>query len=265
MISRLSHTAKRRGMHRRTDVKTTVGVTIAGFIFVLCLYSSLWSTKPPTKVRPSAYEIIARSRLVELQAGETPEQILRSTGLMTGSFAWDDYANDIRRVHKKYFEPYSSGMLTNRRHERRKQLNEHSNATDKIDRVGARLADSLNLLSLGRNISATGGFDAETPQDIPRVVHTTSTGMLPKRFASWEMLNSKAGWQVHSYNSEGVLSWMTDFFGRRESRGRHAQRKTATSSIMDLYEQIPSGISQGEKDLAESKKHCASRIYTNIS
>ncbi|KAJ9114686.1 hypothetical protein QFC22_005562 [Naganishia vaughanmartiniae] len=252
----------------RRYIQTAVVLIASSAILVFCFNYRL--PVPPvaehaSSAHPSTFDILAKARLAELQARYSAEEVLDTTGLKTGNFSWDEYVKEIRGVYQEYFLPPPSIILQyNGRPDTQGPMNTLGKPAT-ISRVGAKLDESFDLLSYGRNASAREVFHMKVPDSIPHIIYTTSKDtFFPQQFDTWQHLNSKAGWHVRSYNDDAIWEWMEEVFGmgNKKTQGRSKkveiegddQEATGDKAeeapsgqgssplVLDVYQQIDNGV-----------------------
>lgn len=265
----------------RKYIKTVIALLVSSTILVFCFHYRLSVPvaipQSAFKAQPSTFDTLAKARLTELQARYTAEEVFETTGLKTGNFSWKEYVKEIRGVYEEYFVPPVSNTPEQSAHPDVQRLMNTLDPTTTISRVSGLLDNYFDLLSYGRNASARKVFHSKVPDSIPHVIYTTSKDkFFPPQFNTWEKLNSKAGWQVKSYNDNDIWQWMTEVFGNgkkqkskvkgqeKDQKGKgntdededvkealeekidETSEEIGTPPVLDVYQQIDNGVLRGE-------------------
>lgn len=248
---RLNNPLSPRRRHATALCATGIILIITGGVYLSDLEYRL-RTEPAErsiKVQPSAFETIAKARLSILQSRTTEEEILKSTGLKTGDYNWDNYVEELNGVYREFFETPRSQVAGRLGQLSTSAQNVSSNETSIVQQIREKLEIAFDLSSYSKNASNRAKFHPTFPEIIPHTVFTTSRksneDLFPKQFSSWRSLNAGDGWQIKPFTDEDIWRWMTKVFGA----GRDEETDKEASDhprILDIYKQISDGVIRGE-------------------
>lgn len=192
------------------------------------------SANADSYVTPDVWETIARARLNHLQSRFKQEDTFKDTGLKIGNPAWDEYVNELQGVYQQSFKPDAAALGD-------RDLN------GTVQRIQERLTESLNDLS-----KHTEHPEYQRLSDyIPHTIHVTSKKpIFPPQFSTWDRLNSKDGWQIKHWDDDRIWEWMKKLFAHQDTTGDGGSGKTEGAQILKVYEQLPSGVLRGKRDVS---------------